>query len=359
MPPVLLFNTDDVLLAQNGCERAFERLVKAAHQVVNCIALAITRDVDAANDVTQQVFIKVWQELHQLKNPSSFLPWLRQITRRFALNTLRGADRSRVLKGDEGQAHIARAVDPCEHASASLFRCQQSAIINELLDELEPENRDIVLLFYREEQNCERVAALLDLSPKAVRKRLQRLREKLKVEVLSRYGDAIIATAPIGLVSVILSAITPAAPAAAASISATIAHKTLAGKCLAMVGGATIGVVVGLGAQYFGAKAAIDKEPNNDQRTTLIRLRSLGLLWSTVMLIAVACGYYFTLGWFWPLLAYTLFIAGLIFYIFCFWAVSSLTSQANAFWRWSGLLCGAFTGYAGLLVGLYQAGRFL
>ena len=125
--------------------------------------------------------------------------------------------------------------------------------------------------------------------------------------LIGRYGDSIIATAPVGLAALILSAITPAAPVAAVSLSAGIVHKTLAGRCLAMISSAAIGVFVGLCVQYFGSKSAIDKGRESDKRKALIRLR--------------------------PLLAYMLLILGLIRYTYCCWAASSLASKANALRR--------------------------
>ncbi len=174
-----------------------------------------------------------------------------------------------------------------------------------------------------------------------------------------RYGDAIIATAPVGLVSLVLSAITPASPAAAASLTVGIAHKTMGGKLLALMSGASAGVILVLGSQYLGAKPAIDEEKEGFKHRALIRLRWLGMLWSSAMLVAFVCSYHFTVGWVWPLLAYSLFVIGLVIYTLRFWNVSSLTSRSNAVGRWTGMLLGASAGYMGLVAGLYQAGRLM
>ena len=71
--------TPDVLAAQQGDMAAYQRLVNRCRQMVSSIALAIVKDLDRSEDIAQQVFIHVWQQLPQLREANSFLPWLRQI----------------------------------------------------------------------------------------------------------------------------------------------------------------------------------------------------------------------------------------------------------------------------------------
>ena len=71
----------DVIAAAGGDQDAFGRLVDATRSVVASIAVAILRDADASADVAQDVFISAWTGLSKLKDPTSFLPWIRQLTR--------------------------------------------------------------------------------------------------------------------------------------------------------------------------------------------------------------------------------------------------------------------------------------
>ena len=65
-----------------------------------------------------------------------------------------------------------------------------------LIDGLPEDSREIVLLYYREEQSSQQVAELLGLSDANVRKKLSRVRELLKDQLLSRYGNLLLSTAP-------------------------------------------------------------------------------------------------------------------------------------------------------------------
>jgi DNA-directed RNA polymerase specialized sigma24 family protein len=71
----------DVVAAAGGDTQAYTRLVSANRNLVCSIAFAIVRDVGASEDIAQGVFVAGWQSLRKLRNPASFQPWLRQLTR--------------------------------------------------------------------------------------------------------------------------------------------------------------------------------------------------------------------------------------------------------------------------------------
>lgn len=53
----------DVLAAQQGDMAAYQRLISRSRQMVSSIALAIVKDLDRSEDIAQQVFIHVWQQI--------------------------------------------------------------------------------------------------------------------------------------------------------------------------------------------------------------------------------------------------------------------------------------------------------
>ena len=63
----------DIILAQQGDQQAYERIIRRSQNLVSTIALAIVKDVDDSEEIAQQVFVSVWQNLKQLKKPESFL----------------------------------------------------------------------------------------------------------------------------------------------------------------------------------------------------------------------------------------------------------------------------------------------
>src|SRR6478735_3689408 len=89
-----------VVAAAGGDQEAFSRLVTATSGVVSSISLAILRDFELSRDVSQDVFLTAWRDLRKLRNPASFLPWLRQLTRNRAHHVLRTHVRERRRQAD-------------------------------------------------------------------------------------------------------------------------------------------------------------------------------------------------------------------------------------------------------------------
>ena len=96
--------------ARAGDRIAYGRIVAACQNTVTAVALAITRDVPASEDIAQDAFLSAWQHIKRLQNPASFLPWLRQITRNLARDHLRAA-RHRPLDGEGAELAIELAAD--------------------------------------------------------------------------------------------------------------------------------------------------------------------------------------------------------------------------------------------------------
>src|SRR4051812_14013444 len=71
--------TDRVQRAQRGDREAFDRL--AGHYRASLLALAFfrTSNLEAAEDLVQEVLTRAWQKLPTLEEPASFAPWLRTI----------------------------------------------------------------------------------------------------------------------------------------------------------------------------------------------------------------------------------------------------------------------------------------
>ena len=72
--------TQTVEAAQAGDERAFEALFRAHRDSIFSIAMHYLRDRDAAEDVTQDAFVRAWDQLPKLREPAAFGGWLRTVS---------------------------------------------------------------------------------------------------------------------------------------------------------------------------------------------------------------------------------------------------------------------------------------
>ncbi len=233
--------------AARGDRAAYEQVVRGCQGMVTSIAWAIVRDVPASEDIAQEAFLSAWQNLRKLGNPSSFLPWLRQITRNLARDHLRSQSHRANPAGDI-DALIASVSDPAFDPEHSLAHEQDARIAAAVIDALPEESRETLLLYYREGQSSKQVAALLGMQDSAVRKRLSRARQSVRQELLQRLGDYARHSAPTAAftAAVLGSLVLVSPPAAAAMVLGTGGAwlgKGSAKLALASVGSACAGIV--------------------------------------------------------------------------------------------------------------------
>ena len=279
-----------VVAAAGGDRVAFATLVSETSGVVSSIALAIVRDLDVSRDVAQDVFLAAWQDLRKLRNPASFLPWLRQITRNRAHHVLRSHVRTnrRRASGD-AETLLASVADPGPDASTRLIAAEDRQALAAALADLPDETREVLTLYYREGRSTTQVAMLLDLDEAAVRKRLSRARATLKTDLLERASTAMEETKLGGAFTAAVMTALPlggnAAGAATAAAAATAkgALKTgLAAKLLPALGGALAGAAGGIAGVLYGSRQLLRDARDDEERRGLRRFT-----WTSVAVVLV------------------------------------------------------------------------
>lgn len=366
----------DVTKACAGDIASFERLIHRCRHTVTGIALAIVKDLDASEEVAQQVFIHVWQHLNTLREPGSFLPWVRQITRYRAYNYLRDHRVGQHIVGEQAELLLAQFVDPTAEVADNLQRAQQNLLIQHLIDALPDESREIVLLYYREEQSSQQVAELLGLSDANVRKKLSRVRELIKDQLLHRYGGLLCSTAPsLGFSSLVAALLISSSPPAAASVSVAVSSNasssTVLSKLMGVVSGAFIGAIAGIAGAYLGMNAVLKRTTDASERTALKRVRHLTIVWICFSAVLLMLSYEWTPSAWGPITAYLLFILGLVFSIVQVNRIIAprLAAEAqqnpaaaarharNTFVGWLGCICGVAAATTSFVYAMHLAGR--
>lgn len=233
----------DVTLAAGGDRQAFSRVVTATSNMVTAIALVETRNTEAARDAAQEAYLHAWRDLATLRNPASFLPWLRELARRRAREA---RDRARrLVLGATAEEALAEAVEGSPDAAGRLLAAEERHALTAALDALPDEARETVVLYYREGRSAAQVASLLGLSEAAVWQRLSRARAELRDDLLARAGELFERTAPgAGFTAAVLVALGTSAPVVAGAATA------------AGLGAKVAGGTLGLGALVFGGSGA-------------------------------------------------------------------------------------------------------
>lgn len=362
----------DVNSAKKGDIAAFERLIKKTQNMVSSIALAIIKDFDESEDITQQVFIATWGNLSSLKNDHSFLPWLRQTTRYKAFNAMR-AKKARVnLSDDESEQLLLKLCNSELMHDEQLVIQEQNKILNLLLNKLPDDSRDIVLLYYREEQSAKHVAQLLEISVENVRQKLSRARRILKQELLSSFGKVVFSTAPSAtFTAMVMASVSHSTPVAAA----TTAHIVTTGKSgfysklATLFSGAMLGASLGALATYFSTKPALKRMKTDLDKQQLIKHRNQTMTWIVFsgLLLALAYEYGSTTS---IINTYLIFALGLYYFNkrISIHIITSLYSAPNLSAKEAkrksfeqkcgnlGLIIGVSTGFIALIIGLINNG---
>lgn len=162
-----------IQLIQTGrAEEAFERLVPAYRRRVFGLAFSLLRDRGAAEDLAQEVFVKLWHVLPRYDGRAQLSTWIYAITRNAAVSELRRRRRQVSMSDPAVLAEVeTRAAPPGdEPANAALWR--QVAALPE-------KQRQAVILYYQDERAVDEVAAMMGLPVNTVKTHLHRARASL------------------------------------------------------------------------------------------------------------------------------------------------------------------------------------
>jgi RNA polymerase sigma factor (sigma-70 family) len=163
--------------ATQGDATAFDHLMTQYWGFVYTICLSQLGHAAEAEDLTQEVFVRVFHDLADLRAPDKFLPWLRQVTR----NVCR-IWRRRQRATSEPLDAIAEVDDPA--AAARLRRSELGGIVRAMLAQVSPLSREVLALHYLAGYSEAELAVACGVSPATVKSRLREAREQAKRKLL-------------------------------------------------------------------------------------------------------------------------------------------------------------------------------
>jgi RNA polymerase sigma-70 factor (ECF subfamily) len=170
-------SNDLVMKAAHGDMAAFEEIYRSASGFVYNVALRITNNRSDADEVTQDVFVKVHKNLRDFGFRSAFKTWIYRIAANTALNQCKW--RGRRDKGNVGYDPAVHDLAAPDGAIAEGDREDSEKKIAALLEELDPDQRACIVLREIEGMDYKAIADTLKININTVRSRLKRAREKL------------------------------------------------------------------------------------------------------------------------------------------------------------------------------------
>ncbi len=139
----------------------------------------LNRNPDAAQDLTQTVFLKAYQNLASFDRSRPFSPWLYRIAHNEAANHLRSQSRGREVGIDHSEG-VEIAAPEGETPEDVQARQDDRDVINRALGRIKPRYRDALVLYYYEEKSYEEIAAILDSNVSTVGTLIRRARKQLQ-----------------------------------------------------------------------------------------------------------------------------------------------------------------------------------
>lgn len=167
-----------------GDQKSFEELVRRyQRQVANIVYLTLGSR-EEIQDIAQEVFIRIYRSIDKFEFDASFFSWIYRITVNLCIDELRRRRIKRALSLDflaEGTLEKEKKSKERILASDGVLTDEKREIILEALQKISQEHRQVIILREYEELSYAEIAAFLGISVQAVKSRIFRAREELRV----------------------------------------------------------------------------------------------------------------------------------------------------------------------------------
>ncbi|MEE9361329.1 MAG: sigma-70 family RNA polymerase sigma factor [Cellulophaga sp.] len=170
--------------AKKGDTKAFAFLVDQYKNMVYTLAFRMLKNKEEAEEVAQDVFLKVYNGLSTFKGDSKFSSWLYRITYNRSLDYIK--KHTREVKTAPIDAYTERYVRAVEDILVGFEAEDRKNVVKKAMDELSGEDSFIMTLYYFKELPLSEIADITKLTKSVVKVRLFRGRKKLAVLLKNR-----------------------------------------------------------------------------------------------------------------------------------------------------------------------------
>ncbi|HXW13158.1 MAG TPA: sigma-70 family RNA polymerase sigma factor [Terriglobia bacterium] len=183
---------DLMLRVRDGDAASFEVLLRRYRLPLVSYFCRMVRDRGMAEDLAQEVFLRVYKSRERYQPDARFTTWLYRIATNLALNAIR--DRRDEVSGttsdDDDFPILERFVDPQPTVEQQLVKRDRERLIRQAVEGLPENQRAAVILHKYQEVDYRQIAAILSVSESAVKSLLFRAYEalRLRLEPLLREG---------------------------------------------------------------------------------------------------------------------------------------------------------------------------
>ena len=154
-----------VLQAQSGSHEALNELFKIVQEPLFRYVVSLVKDQQLAEDILQEVFIRIYRKLRWLREPQAFRAWSYQIATREAFRFLKREQLWTDQIRDDAVLNVMPVAEP-------VYSPELVQRLPELVGDLSPASRAVIVLFYLHEMSLVETAAVLEIPVGTVKSRL-------------------------------------------------------------------------------------------------------------------------------------------------------------------------------------------
>jgi RNA polymerase sigma-70 factor (ECF subfamily) len=164
---------------RSGNAGYFAPLLKRYGAQVFSLIVKIVGNREDAEELTQDVFVKVFYSLSSFRGDSSFSTWIYRIACNLAVSSTRGKKMDFVLFDESRISNVPDEPDETMFGAADTG--ERLIFLYLAMKQLTPEEQAMIMLFYKNDKSMEEIAAITGLTETNVKTRIFRIRKKLFV----------------------------------------------------------------------------------------------------------------------------------------------------------------------------------
>ncbi len=178
----------NIALLKKGDQKTFRELIKATHGDIYKLALKFTSDSNDAKDITQEVYLEAYNNIHKFREDSGIKTWLYRITVNRSLNMIkRNKTKFDSVSIDENFGEAKNIFLSSQYeADKPLENKELKFLLNDALSKIPEKQRVSFLLFNHDGLTYKEIAEILNISHSAVESLIFRAKANLR-KILGDY----------------------------------------------------------------------------------------------------------------------------------------------------------------------------
>lgn len=177
-----LFEKDDLLLVEEilqGNVQSFEILLNRYEIIIIKFIYSMIRDMQIAEDITQEVFIIVYNKLDTFDSKYKFSNWILRIAKNKCIDYIRKIKKVSETNIDDYASLKSTEASPEERLEYK----EMKELISQYIDNLDDVDKQIILLKYSQKATFSDISKILDINESTVKRRYYKVKEKFKMQI--------------------------------------------------------------------------------------------------------------------------------------------------------------------------------